>query len=78
MSELLFTIIAAAVLIALALVGLAISLILTGKSRLTRGTCGWNPRDKKNKDCGTQTTCSLCKPEKKEPAHHNHEVTKDE
>jgi len=61
MDNLLFTIIAAIILMGLVITGLAIGLILTGKSRLKRG-CGLSPKKKKDDD----TSCPLCGDKKDE------------
>ncbi len=58
MDHLLFTILAAIVLMGLAVTLLAIGLILTGKSRLKKG-CGSLPQGRK-KDCQGKSSCSLC------------------
>lgn len=55
MDNFILTIIAAIILIGLAIAGLAIGLILTGKSRLKRG-CGFSP-DKKKKGDSSCPTC---------------------
>lgn len=54
---LILTIIFAILLMGLAVAGLGIGLILTGKSKLRRG-CGYSPEKKK-------TTCSLCGDQKR-------------
>jgi hypothetical protein len=60
MSSFIPTFIIAAVLILLAAAGLAIGLLLTGKARLVRGTCGRVPNARKDKYCGKQVKCMLC------------------
>lgn len=57
MDNLLFTILAAIVLMGLAVTLLAIGQILTGKSRLKK-RCGSLPE--KRKDCKGKSSCSLC------------------
>jgi hypothetical protein len=61
MSSLLVTIIISVVLVLLAVAGLSIGLILTGKPKITRGTCGWNPKKERTEDCGKKIKCPLCK-----------------
>ncbi len=59
------TIVIAAIVVLLAVAGLAIGLILTGKSKLRMGSCGWDPNKKRDDSCGKKIQCPLCKPEKK-------------
>ena len=41
--------------------GLCIGLILTGKTRIKRGTCGYDPTQKPDTDCeGKQKDCPIC------------------
>lgn len=42
--------------------GLCASLILTGKNRLKRGTCGYDPNEKSDGDCEGKKTCAICSP----------------
>lgn len=61
MSTLTLTLIIAFVLVVIALAGLAIGWLLTGKSIIRAGACGRDPTKKQDdKSCGTNTTCSLC------------------
>lgn len=60
MSQMLLTILLSIILVVLALAGLAIGYIITGKPRLTRGTCGWNPRQANGKRAKTDVKCGLC------------------
>ncbi len=63
MSNLLFTILAAIILMVLVVLALSIGWILTGKVRLRRG-CGLRPVDGTKKDtstcpmCGTKKVCT--------------------
>lgn len=70
MSSFLTTLVITIVLVGLALAALAIGLILTGKSRLRRGSCGMDPTKLRDKSCDEekQSSCGLCGkgPEKKE------------
>lgn len=60
MSTLLLTLTIAFVIVMLALAGLAIGWLLTGKSIIRPGACGRDPTKKRDdKSCGTNT-CSLC------------------
>ena len=64
MSNLVLTIIIAFVIIMIALVGLGISLLLTGRGRIQRGSCGRDPTKKReDSSCGTDQTCGLCEPD---------------
>ncbi len=60
MKPLVITLILAVLLVALALAGLAIGLILTGKSRLQLGACGRYPKRRRDEHCGVETHCPLC------------------
>jgi hypothetical protein len=51
------TVIMAAVVIGLAVAGLSIGRILTGRSRLRRG-CGYTP--KRSRDKNEEGSCSIC------------------
>lgn len=63
MTTWLLTVIITFVFIALALLGLGIGRLLTGKTKISKG-CG-NPSIKSDQDCKGQRNCSLCQ-EKKE------------
>lgn len=69
MSNFVITLIIAIVLMLLALIGLGIGWILTGKS-FSRGSCGYNPNKKKSR-CDSNSSCDLCAPEKKEKNERN-------
>ena len=60
MSSLVTTIVITVILVLLAVGGLSIGLILTGKPKITRGTCGWNPKKKRDETCGKKIKCPLC------------------
>lgn len=62
MSTLTLTIFLAFVFVMLAMVGLGIGWLLTGKSILKAGACGRDPNKKvKDEDCGKTSSCGLCK-----------------
>lgn len=62
MSTLVLTLLIAFVLILIAIGLLAISWLLTGKSRIIPGACGRDPTKNRNKDCdGEDISCILCK-----------------
>lgn len=65
MEPLITTIILASVLVTLAVLGLAIGYLITGKSKIQPGACGRDPTKKKEKNCGEDVSCSLCDHEKK-------------
>lgn len=60
MSSFLVTVILTVILVALAIVGLSIGLILTGKSRIRGGSCGMIPGKKRDASCDDQPSCGLC------------------
>jgi len=57
--NLILTIILALFMMGIVIAGLAIGLILTGKSRLRKG-CGLTPKKGKHKNTRDESTCSLC------------------
>lgn len=65
MSALALTILLATAIVILALLGLAIGWLITGKSKL-RGSCGRGPNTDKDGSCGTQNTCEICRKDKKD------------
>ncbi|MBA3958146.1 MAG: hypothetical protein H0X51_07125 [Parachlamydiaceae bacterium] len=66
MSTLLITISIAFVFVLIGVAALAISWLITGKSNIHAGACGRAPSKKRNKDCGSNASCSLCeKPDDK-------------
>lgn len=65
MEPLITTIILASVLVTLAVLGLAIGYLITGKSKIQPGACGRDPNKKKEKNCGDDVSCSLCDHDKK-------------
>lgn len=67
MSNLFLTLVLAFVFIVLAIACLAIGWLITGKSKIERGSCGRDPTKKQNTDCGGEVSCTLCeKPDVKE------------
>ncbi len=59
------TLILAFVFIVLALAGLAIGWLITGRAKITSGSCGKAPQQPRSKECGQDTSCSLCQSEDK-------------
>lgn len=64
MSDTVLTIILAFVVIVLALLGLGIGWLLTGKSKL-RSSCGQDP-NKRAGSCKSKSSCSICNTTKRE------------
>lgn len=64
MSTLFVTTGLAAIILLFAILGIGISWVITGKSRVKLGTCGRDPT-KKKKDCSEETSCSICEKTKK-------------
>ena len=61
MSTLVITLLIAFLLVVIALLGLAISWLITGKSSIIRGACGMDPHRVRDKRCGTPLFhCELC------------------
>lgn len=60
MSNLLVTIALSFAVIICAIALLCISWLITGKQKLKAGSCGKNPDQKKDKQCGTNIQCQLC------------------
>jgi hypothetical protein len=60
MSSFLITVVLTIVLVSLAIIGLSIGLILTGKSRIRRGGCGMVPGKKRDDSCDEQSSCGVC------------------
>ncbi|MDF2577477.1 MAG: conserved putative rane protein [Chlamydiales bacterium] len=54
------TLLATIVIFGLAIIGLMIGWIITGKSKLKRGSCSSVPNDPKDDECGNKASCSLC------------------
>lgn len=59
MSSFLVTIIAAVILIALAILGLGIGYLITGKTKFSYRKCGYNP-NAKDSNCKNNNKCDLC------------------
>ncbi|MFV0340160.1 MAG: hypothetical protein ACK5MA_05965 [Parachlamydiaceae bacterium] len=65
MEALPLTILLASVIVLLAILGLAIGWLITGKSKI-RGSCGRGANKDKDDSCGTSTTCEICRKDKKD------------
>ncbi|WP_068466467.1 hypothetical protein [Candidatus Protochlamydia phocaeensis] len=60
MSNLFLTLVIAFVLIVIAIACLAIGWLITGKTKIERGSCGRDPTKKRSpEECG-HTSCDLC------------------
>lgn len=60
MSLFTLTFLLAFILVILALMGLGIGWMITGKSKIRGGTCGRDPTKKKDPSCGENKSCGLC------------------
>lgn len=60
MSTLMITLLGAFIATVLAITCLAIGWLLSGRSRIVRGSCGTDPKGKKDDRCGTKTHCGIC------------------
>lgn len=63
MSDLLLTFIATFGIVLIALLGILIGWLITGKP-FTKGSCGRNLQQRKGEDCGNDDSCPLCSPHK--------------
>ncbi len=48
------------VLIVLAIAALSIGWLVTGKPKITRGSCGIDPERRRDEHCGKDIRCDLC------------------
>lgn len=71
MSTLMLTILIAFVFVILAIAGLAIGWLFTGKSSIRAGSCGRLPNKDRDQGCGTNSTCSLCEKETEKKIDEN-------
>jgi hypothetical protein len=60
MSNLFLTLVIAFVLIVIAIACLATGWLITGKTKIERGSCGRDPTKKKDANCETTQSCDLC------------------
>ena len=64
MSNLFLTLVIAFVVIVIAIACLAVGWLITGKTKIERGSCGNAPGAKREEEgCGTTTSCHICGPE---------------
>ncbi len=66
MSNIVLTLIIAFVIILIAFAGIGLGLLITGKMGFKLGTCGRNPKQKRDKECGKDVSCSICQPEQED------------
>jgi len=67
MDVLTLTILISFALVIIALCGLSIGWLVTGKSKIIKGACGMDPNRLRDKRCGTdKIKCELCENEKKD------------
>lgn len=64
MSTLMITLLVAFLATVFAITCLAIGWLLSGRSRIVRGSCGMAPKQKRDEECGKEQHCSLCDREK--------------
>jgi hypothetical protein len=64
MSTLMVTLLVAFIATVLAIASLAIGWLISGRSRIVRGSCGMDPHRRRDKHCGNEAHCSLCDTEK--------------
>ncbi len=66
MSGFVLTLIISVILVLLAVGGLCIGLIITGKTHIVRGACGRAPSTRRDEHCGKEVQCTLCESNKEE------------
>lgn len=62
MSTLVITLLVAFIATVFAITCLAIGWLISGRSRIVRGSCGMNPHRRRDNQCGKDVHCSLCEP----------------
>lgn len=69
MSNLFLTLVIAFVVIVIAIACLAVGWLITGKTKIERGSCGRAPGAKREEEegCGTTTSCHICHPDAEKP-----------
>lgn len=72
MKQILLTVALGIVFILLALLGLSIGYLITGKPKL-KNRCGQIPGKEKDKQCGTDKTCPICSGEMNKPKQEKKE-----
>jgi hypothetical protein len=75
MSTLMITLLVAFIATVFAITCLAIGWLISGRSRIVRGSCGMNPKRPQDASCGKDVHCAICEPDptanKKEPTDHD-------
>lgn len=62
MSTLMITLLVAFIATVFAITCLAIGWLISGRSRIVRGSCGMDPHRRRDTHCGKDMQCSLCEP----------------
>lgn len=62
MSTLVITLLVAFVATVFAITCLAVGWLISGRSRIVRGSCGMDPHRRRDTHCGKDVHCSLCEP----------------
>lgn len=60
MSTLMITLLVAFIATVFAITCLAIGWLLSGRSRIVRGSCGLDPNRKRDGECGSDIQCGIC------------------
>lgn len=60
MSTLMITLLVAFIATVFAIAALAIGWLLSGRSRIVRGSCGLDPHRRRDTHCGKDVHCGLC------------------
>lgn len=68
MSTLMITLLVAFVVTVCAITCLAIGWLISGRSRIVRGSCGMNPKQAKNAQCGKDVRCGICESDSTQPS----------
>lgn len=76
MSTLMITLLVAFVITVFAITCLAIGWLISGRSRIVRGSCGMNPQQSKDERCGKDVRCGICESEPKDPPDDNVHTTR--
>lgn len=73
MSTLMITLLVAFIATVLAITCLAIGWLLSGRSRIVRGSCGMNPQRRQDSSCGKNVHCGICEGDSKKPEETTHD-----
>lgn len=78
MNNLFLTLIIAFVVIVIAIAALAIGWLITGKTKIERGSCGRDPTKPREESCKTTASCDLCSHSEKKTEKKPEEEDEDE